>query len=89
MLSWDFFPPKLNSNQHLGFCFVYEGGKIQDYQGDYEVFLEKSAKEAKKIEELEKKQREIEKNNIKVKHISLCVFQIYSDSSLFIVYYFS
>jgi ATPase subunit of ABC transporter with duplicated ATPase domains len=44
-----------------------EKGKIIDYQGDYEVFLEKSKDEASRIEEIEGKAKEIEKANIKAK----------------------
>lgn len=45
-------------------------GKLVDYQGDYEVFLEKSEEEAEKIQEIEQKQKEIEKSNIKVWKLS-------------------
>ena len=41
-------------------------GKLQDYKGDYQVFLEKSKAEAAKITQLEARQKEIDKNNIKV-----------------------
>ena len=42
-----------------------EDGKLIDYQGDYEVFLEKSQEESAKIDELETRKKEIEKSTSK------------------------
>lgn len=44
-----------------------EEQQIVDYEGDYEYFLEKNEDEAERIEELETKQREVEKSNIVAK----------------------
>ncbi|KAL4439755.1 hypothetical protein ABPG75_002756 [Micractinium tetrahymenae] len=44
-----------------------EGGKLVDYQGDYELFLEQNEEEAEKMAEKEEKAREIEKSTIKAK----------------------
>jgi ATPase subunit of ABC transporter with duplicated ATPase domains len=44
-----------------------DSGKLVDYQGDYELFLEQNEEEAEKMEAKEEKQREIEKSQIKAK----------------------
>ncbi|EFN51164.1 hypothetical protein CHLNCDRAFT_28318, partial [Chlorella variabilis] len=44
-----------------------QGGKLVDYQGDYELFLEQNKEEAEKMAEKEEKAREIEKSTIKAK----------------------
>lgn len=44
-----------------------QGGKLVDYQGDYELFLEQNEEEAEKMTEKEDKAREIEKSTIKAK----------------------
>ena len=44
-----------------------QNGKLEDYDGDYEVFLEENDEEREKMEEMEAKKKEIEKNTIKAK----------------------
>lgn len=44
-----------------------EDGKLVDYDGDYELFLEENEEERGKMEKMEEKQREIEKSTIKAK----------------------
>ncbi|GAB4823640.1 hypothetical protein N2152v2_010686 [Parachlorella kessleri] len=46
---------------------MVENGKLVDYKGDYEVFLEENEDEAEKMAAKEEKAREIEKSNIKAK----------------------
>lgn len=41
--------------------------KLKDYEGDYELFLEKNEKEADVMAEKEAKKKELEKSQIKAK----------------------
>ena len=43
-----------------------EGGRLVDYAGDYEVFLEQNEVEAEAMAVREERQKEIEKSQVKV-----------------------